>query len=106
MENNESMVRTHRVGSVTAGLSMIVFGILFLIHLVTGAMNYTTIFSFWPIVLIGLGIELFLSNFLKKKIVYDKAAVFLLITMALFAMLMALVDVCIRAGALYMHNMM
>lgn len=106
MENNESMVRTHRVGSVTAGLSMIVFGILFLIHLVTGAMNYTTIFSFWPIVLIGLGIELFLSNFLKKKIVYDKAAVLLLITMALFAMLMALIDVCIRAGALYMHNMM
>lgn len=106
MENKEGFVRTHRVGSVTAGLSMVVFGILFLIHLVSGIMNYTTVFSLWPIVLIGLGMELFLSNFFKKKIVYDKAAIFLLITMVFFAMLMALVDVCIKAGALYMNNVL
>lgn len=106
MENNEKTIRTHRVGSVTAGLSMIVFGILFLIHLVFGIMKYTTIFLLWPIVLIGLGIELFLSNFIKKKIVYDKASIFLLITMAFFAMLMALVDVCIKTGTLYMNNVL
>ena len=101
MENKDGFVRTHRVGSVTAGISMVVFGILFLIHLTAGIMSYTTIFSLWPIVLIGLGVELLLSNFLKKKIVYDKASIFLLITMAFFAMLMALVDMCIKAGTLY-----
>lgn len=103
MENREDFVRTHRVGTFTAGGSMIVFGTMFLIHLVAGVMSYTTIFSLWPIVLIGLGVELFLSNFFKKKIVYDKASIFLMITMALFAMLMALVDVCIEVGMAYFN---
>ena len=43
---------------------------------------------------------------MKKKIVYDKASIFLLITMAFFAMLMALVDVCIKTGTLYMNRML
>ncbi len=103
MENKDGFVRMHRVGTVTTGISMILFGSMFLIHLMAGVMSYTTIFSMWPIVLIGLGVELFLSNFLKKKIVYDKASIFLLITMALFAMLMALVDVCIKAGMVYFN---
>lgn len=102
MENKEGYVRTHRVGSITAGVSMIVFGSMFLIHLLAGVMSYTTIFSLWPVVLIGLGVELFLSNFVKKKIVYDKASIFLLITMALFAMLMAFVDVCIKTVGIYL----
>lgn len=106
MENSVKPVRTHRVGSITAGASMIIFGILFLVHLIFDYMSYTTIFSLWPIILIGLGIELLLSNFLEKKIVYDKAAIFLMITMALFAMIMAVVDVCIRASVLYMMNHM
>ena len=106
MENNTLTYRTHRVGSVTSGLSMVGFGIMLLLHSLLGIMNYEMIFSMWPLILIGMGIELLLSNFWERKIVYDKAAVFLLITMALFAMMMALVDVCIRAGALYMHNMM
>ena len=67
MENKDGFVRTHRVGSITAGVSMIVFGSMFLIHLFAGVMNYTTIFSLWPIILIGLGAELFLSNFFKAS---------------------------------------
>lgn len=106
MENSTQPVKTHRVGSITAGAGMIIFGILFLVHLIFDYMSYTTIFSLWPIILIGLGIELLLSNFLEKKIVYDKASIFLLISMAFFAMIMALVDVCIKAGNLYMVNHM
>jgi len=103
MQNKDNGVRTHRVGTLTAGLSMIVFGVLFLLHLLIGTMSYTVIFSLWPLILIGLGIELFLSGFSKERIVYDKASVFLLIMMALFAMLMAFVDVCIKAGMAYIH---
>ena len=103
MENKENVVRTHRVGTFTAGISMILFGTMFLIHLLSGLMSYTTIFSLWPIVLIGLGVELFLSNFLKKKIIYDKVSVFLMITMALFAMIMAFVDVCMREIIIYLN---
>lgn len=105
MENNTKPVRTHRVGSVTAGASMIIFGVLFLLHLIFDFINYTTIFSFWPVLLIGLGIEVLISNLWEKKIVYDKAAIFLLITMAFFVMLMALADVCIKIGTIYMNHM-
>ena len=88
-ENKENYVRTRRVGSFTAGISMIVFGVLFLLHLMIDTMSYTVIFSLWPMVLIGLGIELFISNFSQRKIVYDKGSVFLLIFMVFFAMMMA-----------------
>ena len=102
MENKVDYVRTHRVGSFTAGISMIFFGVMFLLHLIVGKIGYIRIFSLWPIVLIGLGVELFLSNIMRRKIVYDKAAVFLLLTMTLFAMLMAFADVCIQAGYTYL----
>lgn len=96
MENNVTTYYTHRVGSITAGASMVVFGVLLFMHTVFGTMNYETIFSFWPLMLIGLGIELLCSNFSKKKIVYDKAAVFLLIIMTLFVITIAIVDLCLQ----------
>lgn len=97
-EGTRRTVRTHRVGSVTAGLSMVGFGILLLVHSLFGWMNYQMIFSLWPIVLIGLGAELLLSNFLERRIIYDRAAVFLLLLMALFAMGMAATDYWVKAA--------
>lgn len=101
MENNTLTYRTHRVGSVTSGLSMVGFGIMLLLHSLLGIMNYEMIFSMWPLILIGMGIELLLSNFWERKIVYDKAAVFLLIIMTLFVMSMAVVDVWMKEAAVY-----
>lgn len=86
-------MRTHRVGSITTGISMIIFGVLFAVHLFTGFMDYEMIFRLWPFIIVGLGVELLISNFLTEKIVYDKAAVFLLIVTSLFAMCMASADV-------------
>ena len=85
---------THRVGTVTAGLCMVGFGVLFLINSIWGWLGYEVIFSFWPLILVGLGLELLVSNFEQRKVVYDKAAVFLLITMTFFAIAMAVADVC------------
>lgn len=96
MENNVSTYYSHRVGSITAGASMVVFGVLLFMHTVFGTLDYETIFAFWPLMLVGLGIELLLSNFSKKKIVYDKAAVFLLIIMTFFVVTIAIVDLCLR----------
>lgn len=62
MENNVQTRRSRRVGSVTAGLGMIVFGVLFLLHSLFGIMSYQMIFSLWPMILIGLGIELLWSR--------------------------------------------
>ncbi len=88
----EKQARTHRVGSVTAGLSMIGFGILFIVHLFYEAFDYAFIFKLWPIIIIGLGIELLLSNLATEKLVYDKGAIFLLVFMSFFAMGMAGAD--------------
>lgn len=94
--------RVHRVGSVTAGAMMISFGVMFLLHSVFHLITYELIFSLWPVIIIGLGIELLLSNLLARKIVYDKAAVFLMIMMAFFAIAMAITDVCLQASATYL----
>lgn len=106
METANNMVthRIHRVGSVTAGASMVVFGILLLIHTVFDFIAYQMVFSLWPLILIGLGIELLLSNFSEKRIVYDKGAVILLIIMMFFAIGMAVADICIEATELYIVN--
>ncbi len=101
-KDKEMTYRSHRVGSVTAGLSMIGFGVMFLLHLFFDLVDYRLMFSLWPVMLILLGLELLLSNFSKKKIVYDKAAVFLLITMTFFTIGMAIADECFRWAELQM----
>lgn len=88
-ECNESTLKIHRVGSITAGIVMIVFGILFIIHMFMPQISYELIYRCWPIILIGLGIEMLASNAFSKKYIYDKGAVFILIIMSFFSMIMA-----------------
>lgn len=102
MKDNVVTYRSHRVGSVTAGLSMVGFGVMFLLHLFFDLVEYQMLFSLWPVILILLGLELLLSNFSSKKIVYDKAAIFLLILMTFFAMGMAVAEECFRWAELQM----
>lgn len=102
MDNNTQTIRIHRVGSITAGLSMVGFGIMFLLHTFGNLVSYQFIFSLWPIMLIGMGLELLISNFLEKRIVYDKAAVFLMVVMTFFAMGIAVIDVWIQVGVEYL----
>ena len=90
----QTTIRTHRVGAVTTGVSMIVFGVMFLLHTCFRIVSYEIIFKCWPLVLIGLGIELILSNAMDKKFIYDKGAIVLLILVAFFAMGMAGADLC------------
>ena len=102
--NNMQTYRIHRVGTVTAGASMVVFGILLLIHSVFGFIDYQMVFSLWPLILIGLGAELLLSNFSEKRIVYDKGAVVLMIIMTFFAIGMAVAEICMEVTELYIVN--
>lgn len=85
-------IRTHRVGTITTGISLIAFGVMFLLHLFVNTISYDLIFKLWPVVLIGLGIEILLSSFSSEKIIYDKAAVVLMFFVAFFAMGMAGMD--------------
>lgn len=83
-------VRVHRVGTITAGLTLVAFGWAFILHLFFEKISYAVVFHFWPLILVGLGIEMLVSSCSSnEKIIYDKGAVALLIIMMFFAMGMA-----------------
>lgn len=86
-------LRSRRVGSVTFGLTLILFGILFLIHMAIPSLHYEMIFQFWPVVFVLLGIEILVENHKSNanqcKFVYDFPAILMLVVMLLFAMVMA-----------------
>lgn len=92
MENT----RIHRVGTITTGLAFIAFGVMFVLHLFLNAISYDLIFKLWPLILIGLGVEVLASNLKPDNIVYDKAAIVLMFFMALFAMCMAGADMAFQ----------
>ncbi|WP_343208150.1 LiaI-LiaF-like domain-containing protein [Anaerolentibacter hominis] len=97
------MNRVHRVGTFTFGILLVVFGLLFLLHLFIPALSYEIIFAFWPLIFILLGVEVLFFNFKQKteKIIYDKGAVVLTVLLTFFAMIMACVDMGIQAAKVH-----
>ena len=86
-------IRTRRVGTVTLGLLLIFFGVLFMIHMIYPVLNYEFIFRLWPLVFIVLGGEVLAGSFrADERFVYDGAAIFLMIVLVAFAMTMAGAD--------------
>ena len=102
-ENSTVSVRTHRVGAFTSGICMVAFGVMLLLHTLFHLVTYELIFDLWPLILIGMGIELLLSNLLKNRIVYDKASIVLLFVMTLFVLCLAGADVCMEATEVYLN---
>ena len=95
-------MKNRRVGSITCGIVLIVFGMLFLLHMVLPMVSYTFIFRFWPLILIFLGIEILVSNRKETLMKYDIGAVLLVILLAVFSMGMGLVELCMKHTAVYM----
>lgn len=97
------MTKIHRVGTVTLGGMLIIFGILFLLRLFIPGMTYDLIFRLWPILFLFLGGEILIANFRQQenKLLYDKTAFALIILLTFFAMGMAIVDFCINTA--YSH---
>ena len=88
-------MRTRRVGSVTCGVLLILFGILFFLHILLPAITFEFIFRLWPLVLIFLGIEILISNLKgwSGAMKYDVGASVLLFALAFFAMAMGAVEI-------------
>lgn len=84
------MNKKRRVGSLTAGLVLLVFGIMFLLRPFVKTLNYQIILSCWPVILVLLGLELLFCHFTagEEKLKYDAAAIFLVLIMAVFALIM------------------
>ncbi len=87
-------MKIHRVGTLTFGILLITFGILFFLHAFIPDLSYMFIFKFWPIIFILLGIEILLANIkqTEDKLIYDKTAFFLIIILSFFAMGMAFTE--------------
>lgn len=87
-----------RVGTLTTGIILVVFGIMFLMRIVFKNINYDIIISLWPVVFILLGIEVIASYVVNKqeKIRYDAWGIFLVIIMSFFSMAMAAVQIVIQ----------
>lgn len=99
MEENAKEIRviqTRRVGSVTFGITLICYGVLFLVHIFVPVLRYSIIFRCWPVIFILLGVEILVENRKCRsgewKMVYDFPAVVMLGILLLFAMMMAVVD--------------
>ena len=95
--DEKKTIRVHRVGSVTFGSVLVVFGILCLLHGFLPAITYEIIFQLWPCILIILGIEVLIASAHGTvRFVYDKTAVILLFIVTFFVMVMAGIDFAIE----------
>jgi uncharacterized membrane protein HdeD (DUF308 family) len=92
------MFENRRIGTLTAGISLVVFGVLFLLHLFIPAITYSLISSLWPIVLILLGIEMVLAYLMNKeeKMHYDFGSVVLVFLLTFFSVCMAVAQIVLN----------
>lgn len=91
-------MKTYRVGTITLGIMLVVFGVLFLVHMVMPMLPYHFIFRLWPVMIIALGVEILLANAKSEQVtfVYDKGAIFLMIIISFFSMSMATMEVLLH----------
>ena len=103
-------MRTRRVGSITCGCLLIVFGMLFLAHMFFPALSLNFIMKLWPVVLIALGAEMVIANLHHSSeeaevLKYDKGAIFITFLLACFSMGMGVLEYCmeyyVRYGNFY-----
>ncbi|MGF7146231.1 UDP-N-acetylmuramyl pentapeptide phosphotransferase/UDP-N-acetylglucosamine-1-phosphate transferase [Anaerotaenia torta] len=98
------MTKTHRVGTITLGGLLIIFGILFLLRIILPGVTYDLIFRLWPILFLFLGGEILFANAKSAdKLIYDKTAIVLIVLLTFFAMGMAIADFCINEAYNYIQ---
>lgn len=99
-------IRVRRVGSVTFGAVLVITGVMFLLQQFIPDMDCRLVLRFWPIILIGLGIEVLLGSRQKNeevldeegkiveqnKVVYDVPAILLTVVLIFFSMFMAVAN--------------
>lgn len=99
-ETEKRKARVHRVGTITFGLVLVLFGCLFLMRLFLPQIDYQFIFRLWPCTLICLGIEVLMASADKEAVfTYDKTAVMLMVILVIFAMGMAGMDFIMEHAA-------
>lgn len=80
-----------RVGSVTLGLTLVVFGVMFLLSAFIKSFNYLDVIKFCPVIFISLGIEMLVHAFSKdaEKAKLDVPSCIMTCVLMLFSMCLA-----------------
>ena len=87
---------THRVGTITLGVTMISIGVIYLLQLFFHILDYMWI---WPVIFIMLGVEILVSNVRSGgQFIYDKAGIVLIFVLSGFAFFMAVLEKAVEAG--------
>lgn len=100
-------IRIHRVGSVTFGVVLVSMGVLSFMHMIFPRLEYNMVVRLWPAIFIVLGLEVLLGSRHKtydvldeegkvieqEKTVYDFAAIFLIMALVIFAMVLAAAEI-------------
>lgn len=89
--------RTHRVGSITFGVLLVLFGSLFLLHVFVPALQYTMISAM--ALLLSFLLEVLVSS--RKEgttYTYDGMAIFLTMLLTFFACVMAFLEYGMEQG--------
>ena len=107
-ENKTDQIRIHRVGTITCGIVLILYGIMFLVHIFLPIIKYVVILEMWPAILVILGLEILISCIGSRKeqvhFVYDFPAVILILLLALFAIVMGVLDYAVQSGAVWVQD--
>ena len=92
------MFKGRRVGTFTAGIVLIMFGVMFLLRTIFPIINFSLILSLWPLILVFLGIEIIVAYIINKEeqMKYDASAIVLIIILSFFAMGMATMEFLIN----------
>lgn len=95
--------RTHRVGTITLGTSLVCIGCLFLAHMFLPEISYEFIYKLWPAIFIILGVEILLANYKSRfsEFIYDKTAIFLVAGLIVFSMLMGVIGMVVESERYY-----
>lgn len=92
----------HRVGTITLGVTMVAIGVLYLVQIFGGVMEYGWICKLWPVIFILLGVEILLANARKGgEFVYDKVGILLTFVLTVFAFVLAAVQQAVEMSVRY-----
>ena len=103
-DEDVQIIRSHKVGTLTLGISLIFFGVLFITNTFANIFDYEFILKLWPVIFIFLGFEILISYITRQKdrFIYDKGAIFLMILLTMFAICMACVELLVDYSQIYL----
>lgn len=80
-----------RTGTLTLSLGLMIFGVFFILNKLFPALSMEYLITYWPVILILLGIEILVSYFVSDKslVKYDGYAIFLIILLVMFSFALA-----------------